>query len=86
MSKYIVINGSFRPDDNNASFVAAYDDIESARNCCNVNIAEDFGYDSYEDFLEEEFPTCSNDAYGVLYSIRYDVMEHQEVYKVYEIR
>ena len=85
MSKYIVINGSYRPDDNNVSFVASYDDIESARNCCKTNIAEDFGYDSYEDFLKEEFPTCGNDAYGVLYSITYNVWEHQEEYKVYKV-
>lgn len=84
--KYIVVNGSYRPDDNLVSMVSVYDDLESAKNCCNENIAEDFGYDSYDEFIKTEFPVCWNDDYGVVYRISYDVFEHQEEYKVYKLR
>lgn len=84
--KYIVVNGSYRPDDNHASMVSIYDDFESAKNCCNENIAEDFGYNSYEEFIKNELPVCWNDDFGVVYRISYEVFEHQEEYKVYELR
>ena len=84
--KYIVVNGSYRPDDNHASMISTYDDFESAKNCCNENIAEDFGYDSYDEFIKSEFPVCYDDDFGVVYRISYDVFEHQEEYKVYELR
>ena len=84
--KYIVVNGSYTLDGNHVSMVSAYDNFESAKNCCNENIAEDFGYDSYDEFIKNEFPVCCNDDYGVVYSISYDVFEHQEEYKVYELR
>ncbi len=86
--KYVVVNGSYRLDGNRVSMVSTYDDFESAKNCCNENIAEDFGYDSYDEFIKNEFPVCWNDAPGVVYRISYGFFEpwHQEEYKVYELR
>lgn len=83
--KYIVVNGSYRPDDNHASMAAVYDDLEKAKNFCNENIAEDFGYDSFEEFLKEEFPVCFDGCIATVYEISYGVMEHQEEYKVYKV-
>lgn len=84
-SLFIVVNGSFRPDDNHASYVGIYDDLDSAVSCCRNNLAEDFGYDSWEDFVKEEFPVCSG-SMDTEYTVSYSLMEHDEVYKIYKIK
>ena len=83
--KYVVVNGSYRPNDYTASLIKVCDDLEDAKNCCNKNLAEDFGYESFEELLKEEYPVCDSYKWGIAYSIELEQYEHEEVYKVYPI-
>ena len=86
MIKYVVVNGSYRPDDNNTSLVSTHDDLETAKRYCNENLAEDFGYGSFEELLEEEFPVCDTYEWlNLVYSVELETCEHTEVYKVYSV-
>lgn len=85
MTKYVVVNGSYRPDDYTASLVSIYNNLENAKNHCNKSLAEDFGYDSFEELLKEEYPVCDSYKWGIAYSIELEQYEHKEVYKVYPI-
>lgn len=87
MSGYIVINGSYTVEENHASFVADFDNLETAKKCCHNNIAEDFGYPFYDEFLANEQPQFDYPPdYGMVYYIGCSKFEHQEEYKVYELR
>ena len=87
--KYIVINGNQFGMDFNVSLVASYDDLESAKACCQQNIAEDFGYgpSDFDEFKEEwgldkEEERTRNPVYEIS---RYDDDSHEEIYKVYTV-
>lgn len=87
MAGYIVINGSYTAEENHVSFVADFDSLENAKRCCHTNIAEDYGYSSYDEFLANEEPQFDHpNDYGLMYYIGCSKFEHQEEYKVYELR
>ena len=56
MGKYIVVNGCFRPEENNVGLVASADSLEEAKKICQANIVEDFSCGSYEKLLDELHP------------------------------
>jgi len=87
MGKYIVINGSFRPDTDSVSMVADVSSFEEAEKICQSNIAEDFGYNSWAVFCEHESPefgASARDGEEVLF-IKNSTFEHQEIYKIYKV-
>ena len=89
MAKYVVINVSYWDGSVNGNLFATFDTYEEAERCAQVNIAEDFSCDSFDEFTEEfdYEENWSDGSYGeYLYMIsRCDDDGHEEIYKVYKV-
>ena len=84
---YVVINANEIAGELGLCMIANYPDLESAKRCCICNMAEDFGYEDVNEFIEEfgvDFEK-ENDVNPVYELRRYDGDCHDEIYKIYKI-
>lgn len=84
---YIVLNANMECEELNLYNPVIYDDIDSAINFCKNNIAEDFGFDNFEEFAEAYEPEIYHYDSDLLFDIRSDNGDgHKEIYRVYFVK
>lgn len=85
---FIAINANRMAGEMNTSMIAHFETFEDAKNCCLTNMAEDFGYEDVDAFMDRcGLDFIKGDCHNPMYEIRKDDNDgHEEIYKVYEIK
>ena len=86
--KYVIVNGNRHDSFSLGVYLCGeFDDLEEAKRSCQTNIAEDYGYSSFEEFEDDiDFYDSENELYNQVYEIGYDDFDgHEEIYKVYKV-